>query len=196
MNSSFLQHRVEVRQGAYLPHWTAEGSVYHVVFRLVDSLPQAQLLALRESLRLAELNAPPGSNRGEQIGTDEVESLLDEGAGACWLRTPAVASMVAGALVHFEGARYVLFAWCIMPNHVHAVVRPTAPYQLKDILHSWKSFTSSQANRLLQRAGAFWQKESFDHIVRDEGELAVTIKYVQQNPVKAGLGDWVWVYPK
>lgn len=82
-----------------------------------------------------------------------------------------------------------------MPNHVHVILRPLSSHALEDILHSWKSFTATAANKILGRTGAFWQKESYDHIVRDAHELQRTVKYVQENPSKAGLQNWPWVWP-
>jgi REP element-mobilizing transposase RayT len=128
---------------------------------------------------------------------DKVESLLDSGAGACWLRKAAIADMAASAMKLFAGQRYDLHAWVVMPNHVHAVLRPSGEYTLSSILHSWKSFTSKEANRLLQRGGGkFWQAESFDHYIRDDDERARIGDYVENNPVKARLcarpEEWKW----
>src|SRR5262245_54153700 len=72
----------------------------------------------------------------------KVEALRDAGRGACWLSKPEVAELIANAVRFFEGQRYELRAWVIMPNHVHAVVWPTTGNTLSGILHSWKSFTS------------------------------------------------------
>jgi REP element-mobilizing transposase RayT len=104
-----------------------------------------------------------------------------------------VAALVRDALRFFDGERYDLYAWCIMPNHVHVVVQPRPGFGLTDILHSWKSFSGSKANQLLGRQGEFWQAESFDHLIRDESDLKNQIRYVQENPEKAGLKDWRFV---
>ncbi|MGH9859223.1 MAG: transposase [Candidatus Acidiferrales bacterium] len=80
-----------------------------------------------------------------------------------------------------------------MPNHVHAVFSPLALHTLESILHSWKSFTGTAANRLLALSGAFWQREYFDHLVRNQRSLARIVHYVQNNPAKAGLENWPWV---
>ncbi|MEO5958988.1 MAG: transposase [Opitutaceae bacterium] len=97
---------------------------------------------------------------------------------------------------HFSGSRYTLHAWCVMPNHVHAVLRPTAPHTLDAILRSWKSYTAHEANHLLDRSGPFWQRESYDHWIRDDADLAHCCRYTEENPVKAGLsrtpGEWPW----
>ena len=65
---------------------------------------------------------------------------------------------------------------------------------LEKILHSWKSYTSNQANALLKRRGSFWWREYYDHCVRDEDELTRSVRYVLDNPAKAGLKDWPYVW--
>jgi REP element-mobilizing transposase RayT len=82
-----------------------------------------------------------------------------------------------------------------MPNHVHLVIDVwTTP--LSEILGSWKGRTARFANELLDRSGRFWQRESFDTVVRDADDLRRLIEYTEHNPVKAGLvrdpKDWFW----
>jgi len=79
-----------------------------------------------------------------------------------------------------------------MPNHVHALVQPIAGQTLASVLHSWKSFTAKAANRLLARSGAFWQDEYYDHLIRDEADYAHAMRYILENPGKAGLSEWQW----
>jgi valyl-tRNA synthetase len=117
----------------------------------------------------------------------QVEDWLDAGSGSCLLRDPEVATIVGDALRHFDGQRYDLGAWVVMPNHVHALVTPRQGFALGDILHSWKSFTAHAINRKLGQTGAVWQHESYDHIVRDEAALAKIQEYVDLNPEKAGI---------
>ena len=91
-----------------------------------------------------------------------------------------------------------------MPNHVHVVVQPFAGRkntggtpvprsELPDILHSWKSFTAKEANKLLGRQGDFWQEEYYDHLIRNEADFRHAVRYVLDNPIKAGLKNWKWV---
>jgi REP element-mobilizing transposase RayT len=80
-----------------------------------------------------------------------------------------------------------------MPNHVHAVVQPLPGFALNKILHSWKSFSATHANKVLNRTGNFWQVESYDHLIRDEEDLARQTRYVLENPERAGLNGWKWV---
>jgi REP element-mobilizing transposase RayT len=187
-----------------LPHLKKENVVYFVTFRLADSLPAREIARLKherqavlEQARAAK--SPLTWHEEEQLLAwycDRVEALLDAGHGACWLRRADVAGLVAQALRLFDGQRYELRAWVVMPNHVHVIVWPLDGHTLSGILHSWKSFTSKAANRLLGRAGIFWQKESFDHWIRDEAEHARLVAYVENNPVKGRLcqarTDWQW----
>lgn len=189
----------------YLPHLKVSGAAYFVTFRLADSLPREVIARLKEQrddrLHRATLASghdenPATAGRLAQYAA-EVDSVLDQHAGAAWLRLPRVAGLVANALRNFDGQRYILHAWCVMPNHVHAVLKPQAGYALETILHSWKSFTGSGANRLLTRTGEpFWQKESYDHWIRDDADFAHCIRYTEENPVTARLcskaGDWPW----
>ena len=90
-------------------------------------------------------------------------------------------------VTRLDGDRYSLIAWCVMPNHVHALIAADREYNLDRIVHSWKSYTGNQANRLVQRSGAFWAREYFDRFMRDADHLARTAAYIEGNPVKAGL---------
>ena len=189
------------REGAYLPHWTRDGATYAITFRMGDSLPQpvleAWLLERRNIVRTAQQMGRPLSEHEEkrlrELHSDRVETYLDAGHGACWLRQPAVAQVVADALRYFDSQRYRLHAWCVMPNHVHVIAEPFPGHTLPSILHSWKSFTAKVANRLLGRTGEFWQEEYYDHLIRDEEDYAHAQRYLSENPGKAGLKNWQWV---
>jgi REP element-mobilizing transposase RayT len=164
----------------YLPHFDSPETIQFVTFRLADSLPVAvaQMLTHRED------------------EVHRIERDLDTGFGACWLRRAEIASLVQQALLHFDGTRYRLLAWCVMPNHVHVVVEMVDSDPLGDIVRSWKSFTARKANKQLGRSAAFWHADYFDRYMRNEEHLGQTIEYVEQNPVKAGLidiaADWRW----
>jgi REP element-mobilizing transposase RayT len=81
-----------------------------------------------------------------------------------------------------------------MPNHVHALIEPFGGNPLREIVHSWKSFTAKQANRILGCNGTFWQPDYFDRVVRNAEQFDRARSYIDENPVKAGLvqraGDW------
>jgi REP element-mobilizing transposase RayT len=133
-------------------------------------------------------------DRLDRLFSERVEPYLDSGQGACHLARADISGLVVEALRHFDGTRYRLFAWCVMPNHVHVVVRPAPGQGLAGILHSWKSFTAKQANKILKtRGGGFWQREYYDHLVRDEQDLERIVQSVMDNPARAGLEGWKWV---
>jgi 2,4-dienoyl-CoA reductase-like NADH-dependent reductase (Old Yellow Enzyme family)/2-polyprenyl-6-methoxyphenol hydroxylase-like FAD-dependent oxidoreductase/REP element-mobilizing transposase RayT len=186
----------------YLPHWKKDGATYFVTFRLADALSSGELSALEAELRKLEKqlkaigNPKNTQDLARQIASakaERIEQLLDNGHGQCLFKDGQCAEIVANAIKHFDGARYSLHAWCVMPNHVHVVLTPMTGHELSEIIHSWKSFSAKECNRVLGRSGTFWQSEAYDHIVRDEGEFARGIAYVLSNPVKAGLKEWPWV---
>jgi REP element-mobilizing transposase RayT len=122
---------------------------------------------------------------------------LDSGVGACYLRDERVAQVVADALKYFNEERYVLREWVIMPNHVHVLFRPLANQSVSEITKSWKQFTSVNAKKILELGDKrFWQPESYDHWVRNDGEKAKIARYIRNNPVRAKLcatpEEWKW----
>jgi REP element-mobilizing transposase RayT len=125
-----------------------------------------------------------------------IEAYLDRGAGSAFMNNPLIANEVQNALLFFDGTRYRLQAWVVMPNHVHALLTPFAGWELGDILHSWKSYTANECNKLLGRSDDFWQTETFDRYIRNEKHYYNAIRYIENNPVKAGLvrkaEDWPW----
>jgi len=193
-----------VRDRGRLPHWEAEGATYFLTFRLGDSLPQSILdsfrferndLLLTAKQQGRELSVAE-QKRLEELFSERIEAYLDSGCGACHLAKPEVADMVAGTLQFFDGQRYRQFAWTVMPNHVHSVFKSVPDWPLQRVLHSWKSFTSKEANKLLNSSGQFWEPEYFDHLIRDEGEFQRYIEYVLSNPAGAGLQNWKWVWAR
>jgi REP element-mobilizing transposase RayT len=199
--------RTGIHTRGYLPHVKREGASYFVTFRLADSLPKEVLLSFEreKAERLRRLS--DFVRRGETINDSEeeiardlsrmIERYLDRGAGACHLRRPQIAELVAGALRHFHESRYVLLEWVVMPNHVHAIVWPMPNHLLSDILKSWKQFTSRRAKAIAGMGKEpFWQPESYDHWIRNDDEMARISRYIRNNPVTAGLcdrpEDWRW----
>jgi DNA-directed DNA polymerase III PolC len=183
-----------------LPHWQQDGATYFVTFRLADSLPQEVYQRWRDERDSAVDQAKKAAKLSDQEKLEAMEKIaeeyrekmdrhLDEGIGECWLRDPAISEIVKNALLHFDGKRYTLGRYVIMPNHVHALVRPVMEHKLADVLQSWKSFTAKEANNILGRTGEFWQPEWFDHIVRDERQLDRFSRYIEENPVNARLPD-------
>ncbi|MDD5034617.1 MAG: DUF1156 domain-containing protein [Methylococcaceae bacterium] len=169
------------------PHYDAPHLTQFVTFRLADTLPQEKLKEWKEDL--AERRISDVEYR------QQAEDWLDKGMGACWLKDERIAGVVQDALLHFDGSRYTLYGWVIMPNHVHVVFSPHEPHRLAEILHSWKSYTAKKANQILGRSGVFWQDDYFDRFMRDESDLNDTLTYLACNPVVAGLSATPEQYP-
>jgi REP element-mobilizing transposase RayT len=155
----------------YLPHFDSEETIQFVTFRLADSLPKDAVAKLQLTANSATLR----------------EKFLDQNWGSCWLRTDAIASIVEQSLLVFDGERYRLHAWTIMPNHVHVLFTTSPQWPLGVVVGSWKRFTALQANRLLGRTGAFWQLDYWDRFIRNDRHFADVVNYIDLNPMKAGL---------
>lgn len=192
---------INKRRGANLPHWTRDGANYALTFRLADSLPQAAVEKLRAEERQLDRQQARGyvpmsrdeERRLARLKSDKYQQLLDDGYGECVLQRDDLAEIVAKALKHFDGIRYRLWAWCVMPNHVHAAVQVFEPYTLASVLHSWKSFSAKEMNKVLGRTGVLWQAESYDHLIRDEADFQRCVRYILENPARAGFASWKWV---
>jgi putative DNA methylase len=185
--------KAEIASRGELPHLHKEGATYFVTFRLFDAVVPTAPREQPQPGRLHHKSVPGTPPDAIAIAAQYDPPIT---LGSCALRTSAIAQVVRDALLHFAGERYYLLAWCIMPNHVHVVFAPIGEHTPSDILHSWKSFTSKQANKLLGRTGTFWERESFDHLVRSGADLERFIDYVEHNPVSAGLcpspEQWPW----
>ena len=194
-----------------LPHWQPVGGTFFITYRLAGTLPGSVLSELnRENQRLRSLPRQPGYSENEWNLRIEKkifalwDEYLDRDKSMKWLSDPRVSRIVQDNLYHHAGAKYSLWAYVIMPNHVHVVLQPDEVWMkrftagdsersqyekgvLSAILHSLRSFTAKKANEVLGRTGVFWQGEAYDHCVRDERELQRIIYYVENNPVQAGL---------
>ncbi len=185
-----------------LPHWEVQEAVYFVTFRLIDSLPQKAL----QKLISRRIDIPATAEqthrtmtaserrKEDQLHARRIERALDAGEGECFLGNPGVARIVVNALKEFDGSRYRLFAWCVMPNHVHVLFQTIGNVSLADILHSWKSYSAKAANKILGRSGEFWQREYHDHLVGNMAEFERVVRYVIENPRRAGRKNWPWVW--
>jgi putative DNA methylase len=175
----------------YHPHFDQPGLLQSINFRLHDSVPASLLEQWREELRHHDQQSEEADELRRRI-----EEYEDQGHGQCYLRDPRVAALVENALLHFDGERYRLIDWCVMPNHVHVLIETREGHPLSSVVGSWKSFTAHEANHLLGREGAFWMPDYYDRFIRDEAHLSAVQRYIRNNPVKAGLcataEEWVW----
>lgn len=209
--------QIKIRYRRNLPHIQPVGASFFVTFRLKDSIPQAQLWKLKKSFeeKVVDIMSAKFSAQEKIILIDnelkrnfaKYDELLDQIlSGPTFLKQPEIAQIVVDELHRFDGDLYKLIAYSIMPNHAHILIDTSIqfPLDLKDM--SWgtlefeplqnimkriKGPSAIYANRLLERSGKFWQKESYDRYVRDAKEFQNIIFYILNNPVKAKIvGSW------
>jgi len=172
----------------YLPHFDGIELPQFITIHLADSIPQKVIKRWKQELKSLKYEQ-------ERILLQRrIEMYLDQGYGEAVLRDTRVATMVQNALLKFDGTRYRLFAWVVMPNHLHSLMTRFPTYELSDILHSLKSYTAHEANKILHRNGQFWIEDYFDRYIRNQEHFRRTVQYIENNPVKARLcktpSDW------
>lgn len=170
---------------SYLPHFDAPGVWQFITYRLADSIPVECRHEWETAMKL--------ENDREKFR--RMERLLDRGLGACHLRDTRVAQVVQDNLWFHDDKSYRLLAWVIMPNHLHVLAEMRKPLGI--VLQKWKSYTGSEANKILGRVGEpFWQADYFDRYIRDQEHYRRVVRYIENNPVKASLvrdkAAWNW----
>jgi REP element-mobilizing transposase RayT len=191
-----------------LPHWQPSGATFFVTMRLAGSIPKhiiAQIKAQKdideETIRHKLKDTP--NELGVALYNLEkqyygiFDKYLDSANEPYWLKIPKIATIIADSIDFFEKKDKQLtnHAYCIMPNHLHWVFTLNEDADvLYTILQRMKRHTARQSNIILKRDGHFWERESYDHIIRDANEFDNIVLYTLQNPVKAGFvknwEDW------
>lgn len=170
---------IRVRSRGRLPHWTRPDSDYFITFRTAESISPEWLAALRIT--------PWTPDEKRRL----IEQSLDGCARGTILRDDA-AECVASSILHGHQRDYHLRAWCVMPNHVHLLLRPARDARIAELLQSLKSITAHRINKLLGRCGPVWEREYFDRVVR-AGKFETVKNYILRNPGSANLRNWEWV---
>jgi len=195
-----------------LPHYYIPKQTYFITFSLHNSLSPKiieQLTQQYEEIKnqiqkniigkLEQKNLLYQENKKHFYKYDNW--LHDYKQSPKYLNNPTVVKIIYDSLIYHNNTKYNLIAFCIMPNHVHLVLRliESSP-SLDKIMFTIKRYTAGQANLILNRKGQFWQHENYDHIIRDEKEFYNIVNYVIQNPVKSGLAEnwneWEGTYLK
>ena len=198
-----------------LPHYQPKDAVLFVTTRLHGSLPKEKLKALKhfkqkEQLRLDNLNVSEEILDKEWLQSYEVyfkkfdDALHQESNDIHWFKDDRISQIWLDALLYFDNQRYKVICSTIMSNHVHFILYKLDRSLFK-IMKSIKGYSARQANKVLmttipnrKKGASFWQEESYDRCIRDRKELQLKIRYVLNNPVKAGLvkhwKDWKWNY--
>jgi type I restriction enzyme R subunit/putative DNA methylase len=169
-------------QRAYLPHWHPENSAIFLTWRLFGSAPPTP----------PECRDLPAGKRF--VAEDRA---LDRATGPHHMQNPAIARVVASAIKYGADPLrlYDLHAWVVISNHVHMLIEPHV--ELRRIIESIKRYSAREVNKILGLTGQpFWQIESYDHWVRTNEEFDNIIRYIEDNPVKAGIvanpEDYAW----
>jgi type I restriction enzyme R subunit len=194
----------------FRPHWAQAGAAVFLTFRTHDSIPREVLqrwdrekqewLRLRgwhdESHWAAILPTLSAKERAEFRKTFNRcrEVFLDTCHGRCLLKRPELARIVAESLLHFDGQRYGMGDFVIMPNHVHLLAVFSTAEAMKAQCDSWLHYSAYRINQVIGEKGKFWQQKPFDHLVRSPEQYDYLRGYIADNPLKAGLRPGEYLY--
>lgn len=181
--------------GIFLPHWHQNGKYVFVTFRLHDSLPQEKLQWIREEKEgWLKRHPQPWTEAVIKEYTDKfgkaIDKWLDNNYGDCLLKKESNRKIVEDSLLFFDGKRYDLIAFVVMPNHVHILMKLKEGYELTEIMRSIKSFTAKEINKIEKKTGPVWQSESYDRLIRDQKHLENVVRYIIANNK-----ELAWVAP-
>lgn len=203
-----------------LPHWFQAGAATFITFRTLDSMPRGVILRWHSELQewLAKRGVPvelAAAIVDRKLGaSDQIKSLLDasqnrefkrlsdrvwhrsldECHGKCLLRRPELAKIVAEAIQFYDGEKYDLDRFVVMPNHVHVIAQFYGGQNLGVVGKSWMRYSARMINRLVGQSGSFWQPEPFDHIIRSGEQFQYLQRYIAENPRKAKLKEGDFLY--
>lgn len=175
-----------------------------MVLELRDWLTRHGLpIAIADSI--FDLKSPAHRQLIDQLNTNqrrEFKMLSDQlfhrslnaGHGACLIKMPSIAQVVADAILNFDGERYDLDSLVIMPNHVHAIVQFRAGFDLGTVGQRWMRYAARIINQQIGRTGVLWQPEPFDHIIRSPEQFSYLHRYIADNPRKANLQSGEYIY--
>ena len=198
--TSEFEHPVVIRRGYSYPHRERENAIYHIGFRLYDSIPSSIIrdLQMRRKLMEAQLMDKRGQlseydcEQLDRLYAVEVDKLIDNGYGSCIFNDYKCCEIMRDVLTTACGSKYELYAWCIMPNHIHVMMSLLFGNKLADVVQAWKSISSHLINKKRNAIGKLWQRDYFNRIIRDYNHYLKTKEYIWNNPQKAGLHDWPW----
>ncbi len=183
-----------------LPHWLVADHSYFVTLRLKGTLPKPvveEFRTQRKALQRSDVDEAQAFDLAHrQFAT--IEHILDSVSDVQWLGNQDVASLVWNSLNWLRGRGWMIYAGVIMSNHVHLLMRNEEgrTQELLNDLAQFKNYTAREANKVLNRNDNFWAREDFDHWLRNREKFEGTVRYIANNPVKAGLvsdwKDWQW----
>lgn len=187
-----------------MPHWQPAETDFFITYRLAGSLPVSKIIGIKEQYsKLKSLSQSLSKEKQDELNENyfaEFNELLDRNLNEpYWLREKQIGKIVLDSLLFNHNMNYFLWCACVMPNHVHVLLSTLkkAP-SLDVILQNHKKFTALHCNRLVGRNGQFWERESYDRIIRNDKHFNSTVHYILNNPVKAGFAkrwqDWELLY--
>ncbi len=192
----FNKHTAIALTHHWLPHWQQGSVPCFVTWHLADSIPVEKLNVFKyEKHCWLEAHPKPWTEHEENDYYDrfsgKIDHYLDAGIGDCILKYKKNAELLAAALRYGDQKQYRLFAFVIMPNHVHVLFQCLGDNSISDIIGEWKSVSSHKINRANQRRGKLWQNDFWDTLIRSEKHFNHCVRYIVENPKPIPSGEYM-----
>lgn len=179
-------------RGHHLPHYDLDGATQFVTFRLASSVPLKVIERWRDELGRLPMTA---DERAFELRR-RIERWVDRAAAGPDFLDAKALCIVRETVLRFDGVRYDMLAWVLMPNHGHFVFTTRPGVRLGDLVGTWKAHSARLINRRRGCIGSLWEDDYWDTLIRDDDHLQAAIRYVEHNPVKAGLvthpAEWMF----
>ena len=170
-----------------LPHWEQSGAVDFLTFRLYDSMPQVVVRYYKQLKdQFIRKNPYPWDSdiyrRYAALVPGPMQKYLDAGYGSCVLKDPVVRRFLVQSIDYFENERILVWAYVIMPNHVHMLVTGALGYEVGQTVSSIMRYSARKINRYLGLSGQLWRGEPFDTLIRSYAQYRHIVEYIRHNP--------------
>ena len=169
-----------------LPHWEQEDALYFITTRLADSIPTEHRERLRRNLEKWKQERKAHESRLAEAQflrnyRAPLEKLLDKGNGSCCLGIPECRKLIEETIRFYDGEQIFVDRFTVAANHLHILMKILPGCQLADIMRTIKSYSAREINRITGRTGPLWQKEYYDHIVRNVRSHYRIRNYIQRH---------------
>jgi len=209
--SELLMPELIEKHRRFLPHLQEAGQIISITWRLEGTLPaHIQALIVEMKTIMAQLDNRQTDSLKNQLYEDYLSKLdmYDDQLGrhkpsGIDLSRPDYARVVTSAFHFYANSLYQLYAYCVMPNHIHLLIRPlpqpSGKYpRMSDIVRRLKGYTGFKLNKLADSKTTIWHPDYFDRYVRDTKDLYNLVQYILNNPLKACLATeqnaWPYSY--
>jgi putative transposase len=178
-----------------IPQWVSEGSWFFITINCEPRGKNHLCQTDGSSIAVNPLTADGAHGVTRPTNPEHAGPAIPCQPKQGWAGSPLPAGtghQVLAAIAHNHDKLVWHCRLCLlMPDHLHAIMAFSREPGMKTLISNWKKFVAT-------KSGVKWQRDFFDHRLRDNNELQEKTSYILMNPVRKGLcqraEDWIWIY--